>query len=250
VLGLAASLEPGELALDVPGEIQPRVRERRAHAGETLLHEGPQEGLALTSNFDGTRHAPGRCRGFAFKRWPAHTAMQIAISAALPLHRAGHIPGEVRIAAPPLRYCDRPSPRDSDDARFSFQLNVAQALLDGSVDQESFTDARLARPALQALLRRTRLDWDMDIPTDFTAMEVRVHLDDGRSSRADRWPGHWKSPASDAALLAKFLECAAARYEAKDARALAAALGALPGLPDLSPLLALLGRARPLPARA
>jgi hypothetical protein len=37
VLGLAASLEPGELALDVPGEIQPRVRERRAHAGETLL---------------------------------------------------------------------------------------------------------------------------------------------------------------------------------------------------------------------
>jgi hypothetical protein len=47
VLGLAASLEPGELALDVPGEIQPRVRERRAHAGEPLLHEGPQEGVAL-----------------------------------------------------------------------------------------------------------------------------------------------------------------------------------------------------------
>jgi hypothetical protein len=68
VLGLATSLEPGELALDVPGEIQPRVRERRAHAGEPLLHEGPQEGVALASNFDGTRHAPGRCRGHARER--------------------------------------------------------------------------------------------------------------------------------------------------------------------------------------
>jgi hypothetical protein len=56
VLGLAASLEPGELALDVPGEIQPRVRERRAHAGEPLLHEGPQEGVPWprTSTVHGT----------------------------------------------------------------------------------------------------------------------------------------------------------------------------------------------------
>lgn len=146
--------------------------------------------------------------GFAFKRWPAHSAMQVAIAAALPLHEPGRIPaGRVAITAPALPYCDRPRPQDADAARFSFQLNVAHALLDGEVSMDSYGAARLARSELQELLGRVELTLCPSIPRDFSRTEVRIELEDGRRSSSDRWPGHWKSPATDTQLRDKFLDC-------------------------------------------
>ena len=114
--------------------------------------------------------------------------------------------------------------------------------LDGTVGLSSFDEARLARPALQSLLRRTRLVWDPDIPAEFPRMEVRVLLDDGRVGRADRWPGHWKSPASEAELLEKFLACAESCLRPADARSLAAMLGEVDALREIAPLVGLLAR--------
>lgn len=150
--------------------------------------------------------------GFAFKRWPAHSAMQVAIAAALPLHDGGRVPsGKIAVTAPQLPYCDRPWPEDGDAARFSFQLSVALALLDGEVTMRSYEDAQLGRAALRELLGRIELVMSPAIPRDFSRTEVRVQLADGRCSVADRWPGHWKSPAAPAELRAKFLECAGSR---------------------------------------
>jgi aconitate decarboxylase len=148
--------------------------------------------------------------GFAFKYWPAHTAMQVAIHAALPLHVPGKVfDGEIHIEAPVFKYCDRPSPESSDACRFSFQFNVVQAILDGQVTPDSFSDEQLNRADIRQLLGRTHLYMQHDIPADFTKMEVRVKLSDGRSSVSDRWPGHWKLPATQDQLAEKFLGCAA-----------------------------------------
>ena len=150
--------------------------------------------------------------GFAFKRWPAPSAMQVAIAAALPLHEAGRVPsGKIAVAAPQLPYCDRPWPEDGDAARFSFQLSVALALLDGEVTMGSYEDAQLGRASLRELLGRIELTMSPSIPRDFSRTEVRVELADGRCSVADRWPGHWKSPATPTELREKFLECAGSR---------------------------------------
>jgi 2-methylcitrate dehydratase PrpD len=177
---------------------------------------------------------------FAFKRWPAHTAMQVAIAAGLEAHRPGEPVGSVTIHAPQLRYCDRPWPRDGDDARFSFQFNAALALLDGRIDGATHSPATLARADVQALLARTRLVLDPTIPDTFDRMSVEVRVDDGRVGHADRWPGHWNMPASEAQHLDKFIECAVQLVAAAQARELEGLVQRLEAPRGLSRLLAAL----------
>ena len=168
--------------------------------------------------------------GFAFKHWPAHTAMQVAIVAGLKLHAPDKpLPQTIHIQAPRFNYCDRPFPKDSDDARFSFQFNAVQALLDGKVDFSSFTETSVNRSEIRTLLERTVLELRDDIPADFTRMEVRISLSDGRQSVADRWPGHWKSPASQSELHEKFLNCAQRICTFQESSELLQAIETLPG---------------------
>lgn len=145
--------------------------------------------------------------GFAFKKWPAHTAMQVAIDAAILLYRNGEVPKRVRISSPVFKYCDRPNPIDSDACRFSFQYNVALGILDGFVDFDSYTEERLNREDMQTLLKRITLDMDPNIQSTFGTMEIKIELDDARKSLSDRWSGHWKSPASQDELKDKFRRC-------------------------------------------
>jgi len=151
--------------------------------------------------------------GFAFKKWPTHTAMQIAINAAIPLYKKDYIPEKVEIASPIFKYCNRPFPKDSDDARFSFQYNVALGILDGHVDFDSYTNSRLNSDDMNTLLNRISLTMDSNIVSNFNEMEVKIILNDGRYSESDRWPGHWKSPASDMELENKFISCVSQLYD-------------------------------------
>jgi 2-methylcitrate dehydratase PrpD len=89
---------------------------------------------------------------------------------------------------------------------------VVQAIVDGKVTPESYSEAQLNRPDIQQLLAKTRLDMVHDIPADFTKMEVRVKLSDGRASVSDRWPGHWKLPATNEQIQRKFIRCASYMY--------------------------------------
>ena len=175
--------------------------------------------------------------GFAFKNWPAHTAIQVAIVAGLKLNAPGSpLPERIHIQAPRFNYCDRPLPRDSDDARFSFQFNAVQALLDGKVDFSSFTEPAVRRPEIRSLLERTTLELRDDIPADFTRMEVRIRLSDGRVSTADRWPGHWKSPATQAELQEKFLNCAQRITTPQESAELLRTIELLPGADSVEQL--------------
>jgi aconitate decarboxylase len=147
--------------------------------------------------------------GFAFKKWPAHTAMQVAIAAAIPLYDPSRsLPEKILIEAPDYRYCDRPFPKDTDESRFSLQHSVAQAILDGEVSFASYTSDRVFRPQLRALLERIQLRFSSELSTAFPRMEIRVTTSDGRMSSSDRWPGHWKSPMSEQERDQKFLACA------------------------------------------
>jgi 2-methylcitrate dehydratase PrpD len=147
--------------------------------------------------------------------------MQVSIHAALPLHNAD-VPfeGSVHIEAPIFKYCDRPNPKSSDECRFSIQFNVVQAIVDGKVTSQSFSDRQLNRPEIQRLLSNTQLVMQHDIPADFTKMEVRVRLSDGRSSSSDRWPGHWKLPATREQISNKFLHCASSMFSKESAEQL------------------------------
>lgn len=148
--------------------------------------------------------------GFAFKRWPAHTAMQVAIDGALQLHQPhNNFSGELVIETPVFPYCNRPNPQSTDESRFSFQFNVVQALLDGKVDAQSFSESQLQRSDIQELLTKTRLNFDKQIPADFTQMEVRIMLSDGRKAQSKTWPGHWNSAVTESILAEKFLSCMA-----------------------------------------
>jgi aconitate decarboxylase len=178
--------------------------------GTTFNHDLLVEGMKTLRCFTSP--------GFAFKYWPAHTAMQIAIQAGLALYDPERkYDGEIEIEVPVFKYCNRPFPKSSDDCRFSFQFNVVQALLDGEVHPESFTDEQLARKDIQKLLGKTKIKLLEEIPADFTKMEVRVKLQDGRSSVSDRWPGHWKQPATNEQIEKKFIYCSRFLFDKRKA---------------------------------
>jgi aconitate decarboxylase len=196
--------------------------------GDGFRFDRLQEGMVRLN----CMHEPG----FAFKRWPAHTAMQVAIQAALSLYRPEYLPGSVTITTPVLPYCDRPDPRDADEARFSFQACTALALHDGHVDAQSFTDEHLSRPSFRALLHRITLVRDPLRTAAFPSLTLRIELDDGRSVDGDRWPGHWKSPATTQQLAEKFAACTTPVLGASKSRALDKAVRAAARGETLEPL--------------
>ena len=155
--------------------------------------------------------------GFAFKKWPAHTAMQIAIDAGLQHYSEGIIPKEITIITPVFKYCNRPFPKDSDEARFSFQYNVAVAILDGRIDDDSFSESKLRSKEVQHILFRTNLKMSRDIPADFGKMSVIIKTNDGRRSISDSWSGHWKRPATEEQLLNKFIRCTQQKWSKNEA---------------------------------
>jgi len=145
--------------------------------------------------------------GFAFKKWPTHTAMQVAIDAALKLNSTDNVPDRIDIKAPLFKYCDRPYPKDSDEARFSFQYNVALAILDGEINNSSYSNEKIQSNEVQSLLQKTHLTMDKSIPRDFGKMSVEIVINSEQKSWSDSWPGHWKTPASEEELLKKFASC-------------------------------------------
>lgn len=196
------------------------------------------ESFDIASVGDGMRSL--RCfsdPGFAFKRWPVHTAMQIAICAALKAYDGARPPSQVTIHAPVFRYCDRPFPRDGDDARFSFQYNVAIGLLDGAVGLDSHSEERLRCDDVQTLLRRTKLVLDPDITPSFDGMSVHVTTDDGRRGAADGWTGHWRYPATEEDHARKFDACARRLMPPEQAQSLRSLVDGIEGDGGLETLL-------------
>jgi 2-methylcitrate dehydratase PrpD len=155
--------------------------------------------------------------GIAIKKHPSQYSTHRGIDAALELRqRYGIDPAQiaaVRIEAPVMRYTDRAAPRTGLEGKFSFQYTVAAALLDGHIGMETFTDAQVRRPEIAALLAKTRLEMNPQIPANFDEMwtTVTVELQNGAtySVRCDRPRGIWGNPLSHEERLTKVRQCAA-----------------------------------------
>jgi 2-methylcitrate dehydratase PrpD len=130
--------------------------------------------------------------------------------------------------------------------KFSMPYCVAVALLDRAVGLAQFTDERVRRADVQALMPRIRMFVHPEqttrdcLPTRFS--EVTIMLRDGR--RLDRRvrlaKGQPRNPLTDAELTAKFRDCAARVLPAERAESVLAAVQAIETLPDAGALARLL----------
>jgi aconitate decarboxylase len=160
----------------------------RGFAGETLLDFGH----------------PFRIEdpGYAIKIFPAKFSTHYAITAAL-LARP-RIPSPdaiqaVQMTAADVPSSDRPNVRSGLDGKFSLQYTAAAALLDGHVGLATFTNERLARADMQALLGKMQVRLSREIPSIYTAgryLDLEVTLTGGETirTRCERPRGSWGAP--------------------------------------------------------
>ncbi len=156
--------------------------------------------------------------GYAIKIFPAKFSTHYAITAALMARSS--IPSAdairaVRMTAADVPSTDRPWPRSGLDGKFGLQYTAAAALLDGHVGLSSFTDERLARADMQALLGRIEVRLSRDIPSIYTAgryLDLEVTLADGTvvRTRCERPRGSWgAAPITEAEHHGKARDCLA-----------------------------------------
>jgi 2-methylcitrate dehydratase PrpD len=148
----------------------------------------------------------------SFKPWPACRHAHPAIDAALIL--AGRIGASairavrVETYADAVRFCDRPTPTTTAEAKFSLQHAVAIVFADGPPPLASFDPPALSRPDLVRMRGITIVAEDAAFtaayPGHFGA-RVHVDLDDGRRLTAEVADalGDPEQPLDDAALAAK-----------------------------------------------
>jgi 2-methylcitrate dehydratase PrpD len=101
-------------------------------------------------------------RQVSFKPWAACRHAHAAIDAALQLHRDGLDLAEideirVRTYADALRFCDKPDPKSTIEAKFSLQHSVAIVLSKGRPKITDFDTPAIAQPDLIALRAKVRV---------------------------------------------------------------------------------------------
>ncbi len=157
----------------------------------------------------------------SFKQWPCCRGTHAFIEAAQALrreHRFDHrdavridvIGDEVqRMLCEPL--AQKRTPRTLIDAKFSLPFTVAVALVHDEVTLGSFTPATLQDPVLRGLAAKVSFSVPADgRPRGADAGQLSIVLTDGRTlhHEVSRALGGPERPLDDAALHAKFLDCA------------------------------------------
>jgi 2-methylcitrate dehydratase PrpD len=156
-----------------------------------------------------------------FKPWPSCRGTHAAIELALALRQThgfasediraievDHDPIQTMLTQPLDR---KRAPQTSIDARFSIPWCIALALHDGAVTIDSFTPARLADPAVQTLAARvTPRETPSGAWQPGSGGRVAIGLADGRTvtSEVGNALGCPARPLGEAALVAKFIDCA------------------------------------------
>lgn len=149
------------------------------------------------------------------------------------LHVAGY--GATKIM------CDRPDPKNAQDARFSLQYCLAARLLMGRVRLDAFSNLALARADIRALMPLITVSQDPEIAAAYPRRRmarVTLVLKDGR--RFDHFQttrrGDPEDPLSEAERIAKFDELAGVALEVGEAETLKRTVLEGAALPGLLPL--------------
>jgi 2-methylcitrate dehydratase PrpD len=182
--------------------------------------------------------------GLKLKRFPNCGSAHRAMDGLLALRQAhGFAADEVEaihVRAPVSHFNNlmHADPRDALQAKFSLEYALACLLATGDCTLADFTGEAALRPALRAFYPRVHRH-PVDRAEGEFPTEVEVVLKDGRRfETAIPWPaGSLAAPFTAAQLWAKFEGCAALLPPDR-ARALRAALEALPAAAEIAPLTA------------
>jgi 2-methylcitrate dehydratase PrpD len=168
----------------------------------------------------------------SFKPWPSCRGTHSAIEGVLALRAAHRIdPAEVvsvslrgsgimRMLNEPRESKRRPT--TSIDAKFSLPFTVAAALVLGRVTLQEFLPSALGNGEVLRLAEKVDLEIDALVPEHDIGCSVKVNTRAGDCYvvRVDAPLGHPTHPMSEAAFLAKFVDCA--RYATRPVDAAAA----------------------------
>ncbi|MBI3918625.1 MAG: MmgE/PrpD family protein [Betaproteobacteria bacterium] len=188
--------------------------------------------------------------GFNIKRYPAQIFMQWAIEAALTLRlRHPFRPEDItylELEVPGSHV--RPGQEVATsglDGKFDFAYCGAVAVADGRVDIDSFSDATRFSPRVESVLQKVRIKRNPGIPRNppDTWAVARVGLQDGRvlSETCRHYRGSIANPMDREERLAKLRDCAKRSLEPADVERVIGMAEALDSLPDLRPLMLVLG---------
>ena len=163
--------------------------------------------------------APSRICDTYIKKWPVEYHAQSAVDIAVELRQELASPDLVEsvridtfraayeiIAKDPEKW----DPKTRETADHSMPYIVAVSLLDGTIDQLSFSDDKIHDPRVKALLGKTTLQEDPGLNAGYPEgipNRVTIATSDGRTlARELSFPrGHFHNPMTDAEVEEKFL---------------------------------------------
>lgn len=157
--------------------------------------------------------APWELISSSIKPWPCCRHTHPAIDASLELHSQVDTSQiaqvEVFIYRAALNVCDRSTPEDPYSAKFSLQHCVAQALLDGLVNLDSFDDA--AREKTKTLRPKINLHFSDKVESHYPSAwgtDVHVTLANGQKfeSKRKHAKGDPQNPLSEKELSKKAID--------------------------------------------
>jgi len=196
--------------------------------------------------------------GIGHKRYPSCYHTHRAIEALLQLmaqHQldCGAIAEvEVAVSQKALRVLAYPEPDTPYQAKYSMPYVLGCAMLDREITLRTFTERKLADPAVRNALKKVRVVlsdlpiWpglaDLDLDTEFVGNPVTVQTKDGRchSARIDALRGDPSLPLNDEELVAKYSDCARPVLPSENTQASSNRVLHMDELPDLRGLMALL----------
>ncbi len=168
---------------------------KQGFTGPTQILEGPQ-GLFAAACPDASPHeviaepnSPWQLTRTSIKPWPSCRHTHPAIDAALELHSLVDAPAEINVRTyqAALDVCDRVTPENEYEAKFSLQHCVAMALMDGKIGFDSFDGP--ARKRIREIRNKVTLEVSADCETAYPhnwGCEVMVTTDRGEEFSTTR----------------------------------------------------------------
>ncbi len=192
-------------------------------------------------------------QGIAVKKYPAVFACQWPNDALRQLMQTGRLNAgdidDIELFRPDAgAFCDCPEPASPEEARSSFEFNLAAIALTGAAGLDAFTEDRLRNPEQLAMQRRVRVR-SHSAGTEFRQtwrylVRVRTRSGDVLEHWVRYPSGHPKLPLSPDEAQAKFRECTKGHLPSGVSEQLATAIRELDRQPSLDDFGKLLRAAR------
>lgn len=182
--------------------------------------------------------------GLGLKMHPCSAPQFLAADAALHLKRQHRIDfadvARIEVGIPPMRYQRHFHAEVKTGLRGKFAINyvVALGVLEGKLDNDTFTDGKANDPLVQQALSKVHVIIDDAIPEPGPYCPVTIELKNGSrlSYTARIAKGHPENPMTESEVLAKFRSNANESISAKRSEQLIAALQNLEEVGDVRDL--------------